>query len=380
MDTLPDNPARPLQQFLTAFSLYLLWCTLAWASDFLGYTSLPRESAVVLMSGITATNLLFVVMACANVKHQPPTQTVALAQCVLGIVWVTLYTFLSTGAGELVSGIYITTFLFATVSVGRRSLFHLAIFSVVSYGLVILVKSLVDLSMTDLWRESIHLAIFTGVIGWLIFYRLPIQRIKPQIPGLAPGAANEQGHAPDHDYFTKSFNQRYIMDSLTREKGWTDRSNNPFSICIFDIDSFNALSAEHGTRVSERILEEFSHRVRGALRAMDTVKPTGIERTLGRFSNEEYIAILPHTSLRGAERCADRTRQAIADTPFERKHDLTISAGVAEYRRGETIAKLLARAEQALHEAIQTGGNRVCGGSTREPGSAQVIELHKLNS
>jgi diguanylate cyclase (GGDEF)-like protein len=113
---------------------------------------------------------------------------------------------------------------------------------------------------------------------------------------------------------------------------------------------------------------------------MDAVNPTGIGRTFGRFSNQEYIAILPHTNLRGARRCAERIREAVTGEPFSQVHQLTVSAGVTEYQRGETIADLLSRAEKSLDTAVEAGGNQVQSDAARESGNAQIIELHKLNS
>ncbi len=51
-----------------------------------------------------------------------------------------------------------------------------------------------------------------------------------------------------------------------------------------------------------------------------------------------------------------------------------------EYRRGETIGDLLARAEQGLHEAIQGGGNQVHKCATGPSESAQILEMRKLKS
>ena len=192
--------------------------------------------------------------------------------------------------------------------------------------------------------------------------------------------ANDINQAEDRDYFTKSFNQRYIMDSLVREKGWTDRSNNPFSICILDIDSFSDLDDENSPVIADRVLREFSQRVRSALRAMDAVNPTGIGRTFGRFSNQEYVAILPHTNLTGAKRCAERVREAVSGKSFADTHHLTVSVGVTEYQRGETIADLLSRAERSLDTAVEAGGDQIHSDTVRQSGNAEIIELHKLNS
>jgi diguanylate cyclase (GGDEF)-like protein len=383
MELPPDSMAPRIRQYLAAFSLYLLWCGLAWASDFLGYTAVPRESAIILLGGILATNLLFLLVTCCKVTDQPPKSTIALAQCIFGTIWATLYTFLSSGFGELVAAIYISVFLFAVSNLTPSLRPPLAVFSAVSYSFVLLAKWLLDPITTYFWPDSTGFAFYIGFAAWLlILARNPRQQIgaAPHGETSLQAMANEIGQTQDRDYFTKSFNQRYIMDSLVREKGWTDRSNNPFSICIVDIDSFSDLSDELGPASSDRILREFAQRVRSALRAMDAVNPTGIGRTFGQFSNQEYLAILPHTNLRGAQRCAERIRESIADEPFSEAYQLTVSAGVTEYQRGETIAELLARAEKSVDTAVKSGGNQVHGDAARETGNAEIIELHKLNS
>jgi diguanylate cyclase (GGDEF)-like protein len=379
----PDSVARPIRQFIAAFGLYLLWCGLAWTSDLLGYTAMPRESAVVILAGILATNLLFLLVTCTQVANQPPKETIALAQCIFGITWATLYTFLCSGVGELITGLYITVFLFAVSNIRPILLPQLAVFSAVSYSFVLLAKWLLNPITAYFWPDSIGFALYLAFTGWL----LVMTRNNRQLAGGQPheqtslhAMAEHIDEGGDREYFTKSFNQRYIMDSLVREKGWTDRSNNPFSICIVDIDTFSELSDELGPVVSDRILREFSQRVRSALRAMDAVNPTGIGRTFGRFSNQEYVAILPHTNLRGAQRCAERIREAVGGKLFAEEQELTVSVGVTEYQRGETLADLLSRAETSLDTALAAGGNQVRGDIAKHFGDAEIIELHNLNS
>jgi diguanylate cyclase (GGDEF)-like protein len=383
METAPDMLARPIRQFVMALCLYLLWCGLAWTSDFLGYTSLPRESATVVVAGILATVFLFLFVTCTKVIHQPPKSTIALAHCVFGITWATLYTFLGTGSGELVPGMYITVFLFAVSNLRSSLLPPIAVFSAVSYSFVLLAKWLLNPITTYFWPDSIGFGLYIGFTGWLLFLNRGSPSLKhhePTFEASLQAMANEIDEAEDRNYFTNSFNQRYIMDSLVREKGWTDRSNNPFSICILDIDSFSELGEHNGAAVCDRILREFSQCVRSALRAMDTVNPTGIGRTLGQFSNEEYVAIFPHTNLRGARRCAERIREAVSSRVFDSECHLTVSAGVAEYQRGETIGDLLARAEKSLDTAVDAGGDQVRSDADKPQGNAEIIELHNLNS
>ena len=79
----------------------------------------------------------------------------------------------------------------------------------------------------------------------------------------------------------------------------------------------------------------------------------------GRVGGEEFIVLLPETSMRGALRCAERVRKAVVRRPFDGLHQVTVSIGIAEYRPGETVSSLIGRADQALYGAKHAGRNRV---------------------
>jgi diguanylate cyclase (GGDEF)-like protein len=99
---------------------------------------------------------------------------------------------------------------------------------------------------------------------------------------------------------------------------------------------------------------------------MDSINPTRYRRALGRLGGEEFVALLPGTDIGGALRCAERVREAVAQ-PVDRNLQVTVSAGVAEYRRGESIADLLTRADQAMYLAKRSGRNRVRVSTPRLP-------------
>jgi diguanylate cyclase (GGDEF)-like protein len=380
MDIRTGPTTTPNHNFLVAFSLYAFWCALAALSDFLGQTTLPQQSAVVLMAGIAATSLMFFGLARAGTAHRPPETTITLAQCIFAVAWATLYNFMATGPGELVLGINITIFLFASARIGPRALTQLAIFAASSYGLILSIKAALAWAETPVWPQLIQFVVFLGVIGsTLVYSRLLHNYQQHLVDQIDPGQNSnaEFGYPAEQSYFEKSFNQHYIMESLAREKGRTDRSNNPFSICIFDIDCFNAIHEDDDISKTDRILKDFFTRIRGEFRAMDAVNPTGIRRSFARFSNEEYVAILPQTGLRDAQHCAERIREAICQRPFSDGRVLTISAGVAEYQRGEDVSELLARAEKALHSAMQGGGNQVEGHSPEKLRTATVVPFRK---
>jgi diguanylate cyclase (GGDEF)-like protein len=130
-------------------------------------------------------------------------------------------------------------------------------------------------------------------------------------------------------------------------------------VCLLDIDHFKDMNERFGHVTGDRILAAFARRVRGALRTMDSVNSNGLSSAMGRVGSEEFIIVLPLTSLRGALRSAERIRKAIVRRPFEGLHQVTVSIGIAELRPGETVASLIDRADQALNGARNSGRNRV---------------------
>jgi len=374
---------KPMQQFLMALGLYVLWSTLAWLSNSIGHTTLATEATTILLAGIIATNVLFFGLAKTSTIHQLPHMTITLAQSVFGIVWVTLYSFLSSGTGELIPLIYITTLLFAMSQVGRRSLLHLIIFSAISYGLVLIIKGILEPTATSIWSNLVQLLVFAGIMAWVLVYGRHLHDLRLQLVqrnASLQSIIDKMARTAEQDSSGTASNRRYMMESLAREKGRTDRSNNPFSVCIFDIDCFHILIDRYGALAGERALKNFSQRIRGELRAMDAANPSGFKRSFGRLGNEEYIVMLPQTGLHGAERCAVRICEAIRKKPSDDTDIQTVSGGVAEYKRGETIPELLARADEALRNAKAGGGNQVVCSQPKIPRQADIVHLRKLTS
>jgi diguanylate cyclase (GGDEF)-like protein len=119
---------------------------------------------------------------------------------------------------------------------------------------------------------------------------------------------------------------------------------------LFDLDHFKAVNDTHGHHVGDAVLRAVADILREASRASDLA---------GRWGGEELLAILPRADLRGARLFADRVRASVAeldDLPCQ----VTVSAGMAEWTRGQDVKAVLARADAKLYEAKRAGRNRVC--------------------
>src|SRR5690606_39457410 len=139
------------------------------------------------------------------------------------------------------------------------------------------------------------------------------------------------------------------------------RTGAPFAIALIDIDRFKSINDSHGHLVGDQLLRAFARRVSERLREVDL---------LGRYGGEEFILLLVGTRLAGAVRLAERLREDVAAANWDEVLPglrLTMSAGVAEYRPGESLEALLERADNALYAAKRGGRNRVERAPNRIP-------------
>lgn len=152
------------------------------------------------------------------------------------------------------------------------------------------------------------------------------------------------------DPLTGIGNRRFLTTRLAQEIQRSDRTQRPFTAVFFDLDHFKRINDRHGHPVGDQVLVRVAACLRANLRDCDL---------LGRFGGEEFVTLMVETSLGDAERVAERLRAAVARIRLPGMNDvITISAGLAEWRPGETGDKLLERADRALYRAKEAGRNR----------------------
>ncbi|MCC7489724.1 MAG: GGDEF domain-containing protein [Gammaproteobacteria bacterium] len=379
--SIDDQPAQRAswQASLPAAGFYLAWAGLAFLSHLAGRTTLDPAAAALLAGAVLVTNALLALLSLPAVREDSDS-AIATAQAGLAIAWTTVYAVLADGPGELVPGMYLTAVLVAFTRTDSVRLRQLCLAAGGGYALSMVIRLLANGAGEGLWGEVLQCA---GVIGMLVLLGRRARQTESDHEGLRDEVGRLQqevermARSAERDHLTKTFNRQYIMDALLREKARADRTGRPFSVCIFDLDRFKSLNDSHGHLVGDRVLAIFANRARRALRAMDAINPTRFRRALGRLGGEEFLAILPGTEIDGALRCAERVREAVARHPVDRELEITVSAGVAEYRRGETVPELLTRADQAMYAAKRSGRNRVRVSAARNPPPRKAMESAK---
>lgn len=147
-------------------------------------------------------------------------------------------------------------------------------------------------------------------------------------------------------------NRALLADRLAQETARARRGSNPFAILMFDLDGFKKVNDTWGHAAGDRVLAQVGERVRRCVRASDTV---------GRLGGDEFLAILPETTLEGALGVAEKIREALSEPyPLEQAvAQLSSSIGVALFPEHGTDPEALQRAaDAALYRAKREGKNR----------------------
>lgn len=124
----------------------------------------------------------------------------------------------------------------------------------------------------------------------------------------------------------------------------------PLTLLYLDIDHFKRLNDGHGHAAGDAVLRGMAQVLRQALRASDL---------FGRLGGEEFCVLLPDQREVHAQALAQRLRLLLAEVPRPDAR-LTVSAGIAGMRAGESVMQTLHRADLAMLQAKQRGRDRVC--------------------
>ncbi len=127
-------------------------------------------------------------------------------------------------------------------------------------------------------------------------------------------------------------------------------SNLPMSIAIADIDHFKQVNDNWGHSSGDVVLKAVARSLIATLRANDSVI---------RWGGEEFLLIFSGCELAQALPLAERCRMGVQRTDHDRVGQVTLSMGVGELQRGETLAHLIERVDQALYAAKRAGRNQV---------------------
>ena len=175
------------------------------------------------------------------------------------------------------------------------------------------------------------------------------------------------------DPLTGTGNRRALTEALWHARRQLARQREEASLVLLDLDHFKAVNDQHGHEAGDQLLVELTRLVQSRIRDADQ---------LFRYGGEEFVLLLRHTPLEGAERMAEELRALLASQLASPGGRVTASFGCAELAPGEEPSEWLTRADAALYAAKGAGRNRVvsagpcvAGGDGRAAGHPSPVAV-----
>ena len=192
------------------------------------------------------------------------------------------------------------------------------------------------------------------------------QEVAARLKGLAERVANMEQEAQGYREHLEVQRQKALIDPLTglpNRAAWSERldhevnawhqQGNSLSLAMLDLDHFKRINDGYGHLAGDKVLKIIANVLRKRLRASDFI---------ARFGGEEFVLLMPNSSLSDALGVGEVLRAAIEACPFHFKGEpvtVTVSMGVAQFLPGERSDLALKRADAALYRAKAAGRNQV---------------------
>jgi diguanylate cyclase (GGDEF)-like protein len=214
-------------------------------------------------------------------------------------------------------------------------------------------------------------SINAGAAGVLVAVLAAVEHSRRRVSAAdARRAANRAQFLANTDPLTGLANRRPVMDELERIS-----AENDYCVVVADLDNFKELNDTFGHLCGDHVLAGVGAELLHHVRALDTV---------GRWGGEEFIFVLPGTSLADATRFAERLRAAIEASAFAcggHVHRVTASFGIADGAGDGMSHRVVRRADDAMYEAKEAGRNAVrlrpLSSRVAEPPTAAIPAVHR---
>ncbi|MEK6894435.1 MAG: GGDEF domain-containing protein [Nanoarchaeota archaeon] len=165
------------------------------------------------------------------------------------------------------------------------------------------------------------------------------------------------GHNIDHlyelatiDEKTGVYNNKFFKTISEMELDKAKRKLGKLSLMIIDLDNFKKLNDTYGHLIGDDMLKRLGFVLNNNTRKYDIIS---------RFGGEEFIVLLPNTSIKRAKIVCDRMRRAVQNDRGMKKYSVTFSGGLTEYKKGDSVKKMQLRVDKAVYLAKKNGKNRI---------------------
>lgn len=220
----------------------------------------------------------------------------------------------------------------------------------------------ISVVVSELYME---VAIFS-IVGFGMFFATNEMRTRNFINGhQLEQSILEMRDLSLRDPLTRLFNRRMLNEELDRETAFSRRTSQPVTLILLDIDHFKRVNDSLGHSVGDEVLSQSAERLIEVVRETDRVY---------RFGGEEFIIMLPNSSLPSARALAERLLRGFSEKLFDGvPWPITISMGIADNTERMLPADLIKLADSRMYAAKTAGRNRFVWEGCSESSSGDPV-------
>lgn len=251
--------------------------------------------------------------------------------------------------------------LFGSFRLGLRELVPIAVLGYGGYSAVFFLHSHeVGLSLGD---SVAWIVMYGTLVGWITFFAAYVSSLSARLADrnrVLRETSMRLREVATHDGLTGLYNRRRMDELLAEERERAERTQLPFVVAMLDLDHFKRINDAYGHAVGDEVLQDFVCRVSAETRRIDRLGVDSPGGDCSRWGGEEFLLLLENTTIQGGARVVERILRAVRGAAIQTSRgsiSLTVSAGLARYRPGESVDKLLRRADVALYRAKRKGRN-----------------------
>ena len=152
------------------------------------------------------------------------------------------------------------------------------------------------------------------------------------------------------DELTGAYNRRYLSGKLKEEIDRMERTQDVFTLVMFDIDHFKRINDVFGHDCGDVVLKTISDIIKERIRKIDI---------FCRWGGEEFIILMPNTDSGKGFMVAEEFRKMIGACKMKGIDSVTASFGVTSYVQGDTQDTVIKRADELMYLAKMQGRNCV---------------------
>ncbi len=204
----------------------------------------------------------------------------------------------------------------------------------------------VDLPVTGSGEVAYLTKVFNDMVGRLRTSRQALDEAHGQLVQ----RNGELAKLSVTDELTGLFNRRHGMESFTEELARAQRTDEPMSVLMLDVDHFKQFNDTYGHQEGDTVLRGVARAIQQGTRGVDVTS---------RYGGEEFMVMLPECGATGAMEAGRRILERLSREDFT-GGPITMSIGAAVYpEHGVTPEALIGVADAALYQAKGNGRNRV---------------------